>query len=196
MNIFELLFIALFLSAFASLVAAGGAALRGRRASAMRILRVLGICAALYFGIVWIVSATTPRKALNPGEPQCFDDWCISVEGAQRLNEDSAVSYDVTLRLSSRAKRVSQRENNILVYLTDVHWRRFDSIPQNSDVPINTLLGPGQSVIAHRIFRLPADARGVGAVATHGDGFFAIFPGFLIITENDWFHKLVVTRLD
>ncbi|HUK31562.1 MAG TPA: hypothetical protein VLV89_10645 [Candidatus Acidoferrum sp.] len=196
MNLFDLLFIALFLSAIVSLAAAGIAAARGKRASALRTLRILGVCAAVYFAIVFIVSAATPRKMLNPGDPQCFDDWCISAEGAQRVNENSEISYDVTLRISSRAKRISQRENNVVVYLTDDNWRRFDSIPQNSDVPINTLLGPGESVIAHRIFRLPADARGVGAVVTHKDGFLANFPGCLVITENDWFHKPVVTRLD
>jgi hypothetical protein len=196
MNIFDLIFIALFLSAVASLMAAGGAAARGKRASALHILRTLGVCAAVYFGIVCIVSAATPRKVLSPGDPQCFDDWCISVEGAQRINESSAISYDVTLRISSRAKRISQRENNVVVYLKDDRWRRFDPIPQNSEIPINTLLGPGESVIAHRIFRLPADARGVGAVVTHKDGFLSIFPGFLVITENDWLHKPTVTHID
>jgi hypothetical protein len=196
MNIFDLLFIALFLSAVASLAAAGVAAARGKRAAALRILRILGVSAAIYFGIVCIVSAATPPKVLSPGDQQCFDDWCISVERAQRINEPSAISYDVSLKILSRAKRISQRENSVVVYLTDDRWRRFDSIPQNSDVPINTLLGPGESVIAHRIFRLPTDAQGVGAVVTHGDGFFATFPGFLVITENDWFHKPVVTRLD
>jgi hypothetical protein len=196
MNIFDLLFIALFVSAVVCLAAAGIAAARGRRASALRILRILGVSAVIYFGIVCIVSAATPRKVLSPGDPQCFDDWCISAESAQRIKESSEISYDVTILISSRAKRISQRENNVVVYLTDDRWRRFDSTPQDSDVPINTLLGPGESVIVHRIFRLPADARGVGAVVTHGDGFFAIFPGALVITENDWFHKPVVTRLD
>jgi hypothetical protein len=196
MNIFDLLFIALFLSAVVSLATAGVAAARGKRASALRILRILGVGATIYFGIVCIVSAATPRKTLNPGDPQCFDDWCISVEGAQRVSESSAISYDVTIQISSRAKRISQRENSVFVYLTDDRWRRFDAIPQDHETPFNTLLGPSESVSMHRIFQLPADARGVGAVVAHEGGALGCFPGCLVITENDWFHKPVVTRLD
>lgn len=61
MDIFDLLFIALFFAAVVSLITAGVAALIGRRARALRILRVLGVSAALYFGIVCMVSAATPR---------------------------------------------------------------------------------------------------------------------------------------
>ena len=196
MDIFDLLFIALFLATVISLVAAGVAALGKRRASALRILRVLGVTLAFYMAIVCIVSTATPQKVLKLGDPQCADDWCISVEGAERVSGNSAVSYDVTLRLFSRALHVSQRENHVVVYLTDDQWHRYDSIPQNSETPFNVLLSPGESVTAHRIFRLPADARGVGVVVTREGGALGCFPGCLVITENDWFHKPPVVRLD
>ncbi len=196
MNIFDLLFIVLLLAAVVSLASAGIAAACGKRASALRILRILGVSAAIYFGIVCMVSAATPGKVLSPGDPRCFDDWCISVEGAQRIKEPSAISYDVTLRISSRARRISQRENSVVVYVTDDRWRRFDSIPRNSDVPLNTLLGPGESIIAHRVFHLPADSRGVGAVVAHEGSALGCFPGCLVITENEWFRKPAVTRLE
>jgi hypothetical protein len=196
MDIFDLLFIALFLATVVSLFAAGIAALRKRRASALKTLRVLGVSAGIYMAIVCIVSAATPRKILNIGDPQCNDDWCISVESADHVPGNSAVSYDVSLRLFSRAGRVSQRENHVVVYLTDDQWRRFDSIPQNSETPFNVLLSPGESVTTHRVFRLPADAQGVGVVVSREGSALGCFPGCFVITENDWFHKPPVVRLD
>jgi hypothetical protein len=196
MNISDLLFIALFLAAVVSLITAGVAALLGNRARAIRVLCVMGVSAAIYLGIVCIVSAATPRKILNLGDPQCSDDWCISVDGAERVPGNSAISYDVSLRLFSRARRVSQRENHVVVYLTDEQGRRFDSVPRDSDVPFNVLLQPGESVTTHRIYRLPADAHGVAAVVTREGGALGCFPGCFVITENDWFHKPTIVRLD
>jgi hypothetical protein len=196
MNIFDLLFIVLFLATVISLVAAGIATLRKRYASARRVLFTIGVSATIYMAIVCIVSAATPTKILNIGDPQCNDDWCISVESADHVPGNSAISYDVSLRLFSRASRVSQRENHVVVYLTDDQWRRFDPIPQNSDTPFNVLLSPGESVTTHRIFRLPADARGVGVVVSREGGALGCFPGCFVITENDWFHKPPVIRLD
>ncbi|MFZ0818562.1 MAG: hypothetical protein WAM91_00715 [Candidatus Acidiferrales bacterium] len=133
---------------------------------------------------------------MNAGDPQCSDDWCISVEGAARVPGNSAISYDVSLRYFSRARRVSQRENHVVVYLTDDRGRRFDSIPQDSEAPFNVLLQPGESVTTRRIFRVPADARGVGAVVSREGGALGCFPGCFVITENEWFHKPAVVRLD
>jgi hypothetical protein len=196
MDIFDLLFIALFLTSIVSLLASGIAAIRGNRKRALRILRVIGTSAAIYFGIVCIVSVATPRKILNVGDPLCSDDWCISVESVKRVPENSAVVFDVTLRLFSRARRVAQRENHVAVYLTDDQGHRFDPIPQKSAMPFDILLQPGESVTTNRFFRLPADARGVGAVITRENGILGSFPGWLVITENDWFHKPTVVRLD
>ncbi len=196
MNIFDLLFIGLFLAAAASLLAAGVACISGRRVRALRILGVLGACAAIYFSIVCIVSAATSRKVLNAGDPQCNDDWCISVKGAARIPGNLSITYDVILHIWSRAARVAQRENNVIVYLTDDRGRRFDSTPQISDVPFNIFLQPGESITAHRIFNVPADARGVGVVVARECGALGCFPGYLIITENNWFHKPAVVRLD
>jgi hypothetical protein len=196
MDIFDLVFIALFLATVVSLIAAGIAALRRRRSTARRILLTLGVSAAIYMSIVCVVSAATPRKNLNVGDPQCADDWCISVEGAERVPGNSAVSYDVSLRLFSRAQRVSQRENHVVVYLTDERWRRFDSVPQSSETPFNVLLSPGESVTVHRVYRLPANARGVGVVVSREGSALGCFPGCFVITENDWFHKPPVVRLD
>lgn len=48
-----------------------------------RVLRRLGIGAAVYFAVVIVVSAVNPRRVYRVGDTQCFDDWCIQVVGAQ-----------------------------------------------------------------------------------------------------------------
>jgi hypothetical protein len=195
-DLFDLLFIFLFLASIVALVTAGVAAIQGRRLRARRILLGVAISAAIYMGIVCVDSFATPQHILNIGDPQCNGDWCIAVQGVQRNPSSSGISYSVTLQLSSRARRVSQRENGVIVYLTDVRGRRFDPAPRANETPLNTLLQPGESVEAVRIFDLPADARDVGLVVDHNDGLIGCFPGCFVITENHWFHKLPVVRLD
>jgi len=192
MDVFDLLFIALFFTAVISLAVAAISEFRGRRERALGILRKFAICAGLYLAIVFLVSFTTPTRVLKVGDPQCSDDWCIAVEDVSRTTTGSVVSYAVTLRLSSRAKGRAQRENGVSVYLLDDRGRRYDPIPEASAVPLNTLLQPQESVIAKRVFELPAVARGAGLVVDHG----GCYPGCFVIGENTWFHKPATVKLD
>jgi hypothetical protein len=193
MTIFEPLFLLLLLATVFTLVATAIQMMRGRRARALALLRRLGICTAIYMGIVTMVSAASSRRVFHVGDQRCFDDWCITVADARRSFSHSTLAYDVTLRLSSRARRVPQRENGTVVYLTDARGRRFDPVAQASEVPLNTLLQPGESAMAKRRFELPADAREVGLVYAHEGGFPI---GWFIIGENPWFHGPDIVRLD
>jgi len=76
-----------------------------------------------------IVAFISPRKVFRVGEPECSDDWCITVAAAQRTEASSSVTWRVTLRISSRAQRVSQRELGAVVYLTDDRNRRLTPRP-------------------------------------------------------------------
>jgi hypothetical protein len=97
------------------------------------------------------------------------------------------------LRLASRARRISQRELNLAIYLTDRDNRRYEATPQPSDVRFSTLLGPGESVELTRLFVVPAPARDLSLVITHEGGFPI---GWLIIDYDTWFRKrpLVLLR--
>ena len=192
MNIFDLLFIALFLATVATLLTAASFAIRGRGANALGLLRRLCICAGAYLGIIVLTSLFWPRTALQVGDRRCFDDWCIAVEGASRQPAGGHVTYRVNLRLSSTARRVSQRENNLAVYLTDDRGRRFDPAWNQADIPFNVQLGPQESVIATRIFEVPADAHDPGLVIAHEGGFPI---GWFIIGYETWFHKPAIVRL-
>lgn len=189
--IFDLLFIAAFFASIVTLVIAAAAAVRGQRERAMSILRRYAISAAAYFGMGAIVSLLSPRHVLNVGDRECNDDWCIAVEHVSRTPAPSAVYYRVTLQLSSRARRVAQRENGVTVYLTGDRGARYDPVPDSSAIPFNVLLQPQDSVAITRAFQIPPDARDVDLVVDH-DSRYNI--GWFIVGEAP-LHKPTLVRL-
>ena len=189
MTIFEPLFLLLVLAAAVVLVWAAVAALRGRGRAGRRALTRLGVGAAIYMLIVLVVSMATPRRAYRVGDTRCFDDWCIAVTSAAR---PTPTSVTVALRLSSRAKRVTQRELGTVVYLVDSAGKRYDPVADPSGVPLDTRLQPGQAVDALRTFAVPGNARGLALVYTHEGGFPI---GSFIIGENEWVHGPAVVQL-
>jgi len=182
MSVFDLLFILLFLSSVVTLIIAAVLAIRGRRIRALSLLRGFAICFGIYMAVVLVVAIATPRKTLNIGDVRCFDDWCVAVASADRVPTPQGVACNVTLLLSSRARRVSQRAKGAYVYLTDDRGRRFDPSPDPMAVPLDVRLGPGESVEAKRTFLVPNDARDVGAVVVHGGSY--CFPGCFIIGDT------------
>jgi hypothetical protein len=192
MRLFDLLFIAAFLASVVTLLRAAFLAIRRRGADALGRLRTWCICAGAYLGIVVLASVFWPRTVLEVGDRRCFDDWCISVENASRQEAQGGVAYLVTLRLSSTALRVTQRENNVVVYLADQRGRRYHPAPDPSEVPMNVQLAPQESVTAARSFAVPADARELGLVIDHKGGFPI---GWFIVGYETWFHKPTMVRL-
>jgi hypothetical protein len=192
MTIFEPLFILLFLATVATLMTAAVAALRGRSPQALRILRRLVIGAAFYFAIVLIVAFAAVPPIHRVGEPQCFDDWCITVTAAKQSGEGGSRSWTVELRISSRAKRVQQSEHGAAVHLLDSQGRKFYPVITAAMVPLDAHVGPGESVDAKRRFELPSDATGVKLVFNHEGGFPI---GAFIIGENQLFHDYTVIAL-
>jgi hypothetical protein len=193
MTIFEPLFILLFLAAVATLVTAAATAVRGQLPRAANILRRLTIAAAAYFFVVLVVALAAVPPLHRTGEPQCFDDWCITVTDAKRTDAASAQSWLVTLRVSSRALRVNQRENGAAVHLVDAKGRTYAPDPSELTVPLDSKVGPGESFEAVRRFTLPPDAADVHLVFNHEGGFPI---GALIIGENQLFHDHTVIKLD
>jgi hypothetical protein len=191
-TLFDLLFIVLFLIAVATLLAAMVSALRGRGARALALVRRLVFCAAVYLAVVYAVTALSRQTVLHPGDPECNDDWCLAVDGVERIPKQAMVEYQVTLRLFSRALRRPQREGLATdVYLVDSLWNRYDPVPNATDVPLNTLLQPGESVTARRVFEVPAGAQRLGLMIGRRG-----LPICLIIGECAAFHKGTVVRID
>lgn len=191
MTLFDLLFIAVVLASVLTLLAAAGGALAGRRATALRILRDYAVGIGLYLAVVAVVSLLLPRQILDVGDDKCYDDWCIGVASYDQAAIGSELVYHVTLRLSSRALRVSQRENGIVVYLRDSRGRRYDPFSAGSEAPFNHLLLAQQSITTKRVFAVPADARDVGLVIAHEGGFPI---GWFILGDGP-FRKQPMVRL-
>ncbi|MGH9775701.1 MAG: hypothetical protein ACRD50_12215 [Candidatus Acidiferrales bacterium] len=192
MSLFDLLFILSFLASVATLITAAVCAICKRGPRALRILRAYAICLGIYLGIVAIASLFVPRRVLRVGEPECFDDWCISVESFSSTPRQNGVSNVVRFQLSSRAGRVTQREKNVVVYLTDNHGRRFDPALDSSAVPFDAQLQPQQSIATTRVFEVPADTSGLGLVIAHEGGFPI---GWFIIGDEAWFRKPAIVPL-
>jgi hypothetical protein len=191
-TVFDLLVIVLFLAAIGALIAATVLAVRGRWPRALRLLRGLALCTVVYVGIVYAATALSSEVVLRIGEPECTDDWCIAVENAKRSPMNGFARYDVTLRIFSRARRVAQREMGAKdVYLVDAQWRRYEPVRTGAEIPLNTLLQAGQSVIASRRFEVPADARGLGLMVDRSST-----PVCLVIGECEAFHKGTIVRLE
>ena len=192
MSIFDLLFLILLLAAVISLLATVWLGLRRKFVRARRILLRLLLCAGGYMAVVVIVSLVSPRRVLKPDATQCFDDWCIGVADFRQVPKGGDVAYYVDVRLSSHARRVSQRENNLTVYLTDREGRRYDPVADSSTAPFNVLLQPRESVVVSRSFLAPAEAKDLGLVITHEGGFPI---GWFIIGYDTWFRKPAVVQL-
>jgi hypothetical protein len=193
-TIFDLLFIAVVFTSLAALITAAIAAIRGRRAHAIVILRKFGICVVAYLAIVVVVALFAPQRVLEIGDPWCFDDWCLSVENVIRTPAPPRVSYNISLRIFSQARRVSQRAQGAWMYVIDQRGNRYAPEPDASAVPLDVLLQAGDSVTTSRVFKLPAAAGGLGLITGHGGP--GCFPGCFIIGDDaSLFHKRTFVRL-
>lgn len=195
MTLLDLLFLALALAGIVTAVVALVAALRGRRARARALMRQMAIVAALYFGTLILVSAFTPQQVLAAGEDDCSDDWCIAVMSARRDSTPAGTLYDVAFRLSSRAGRVSQREQSVAAHLRDSVGRDYAAVPVAGEVPFDTLLHPREVITATRRFVVPAGTPVAGVVITREGG--GRFPGCCIIGDNQsFFHRRTIAKFD
>jgi hypothetical protein len=192
MTIFDLLFLLLVFTSFVTLIVAVVVALRGRGGRSLRILSRLGLCAAVYVGMVAVVGWLSPRRVLNPGDPWCFDDWCLSVEKVSSTPAPPGMAYRVSLRIFSQARRVSQRANGAWVYLIDGRGNRYAPEPDSSATRLDVLLQPGESVSASRTFNVPAGAQDLGLITGHGP---AWIPYFIIGDDASLLHKPTYVRI-
>ncbi len=192
MLLVDLVFLTLLTVGAASLVIAVLLAIRGQRTRATRVLRRLALGAAVYMAIVALASLFLPQQKLQVGEMLCWDDWCIGVQEALRTPAHDEVSYAMTFRLSCRARRVTQRERNVAVYLSDGRGLRYDPLQVEPEPPFNTALAPGESITTKRIFEVPTDARVLGAVLTHEGGFPI---QWFIVGYESWFRKPTIVLL-
>ncbi|MEP6572300.1 MAG: hypothetical protein ABJD11_06375 [Gemmatimonadota bacterium] len=195
MSLFDLLFLILALLLIGSLIRVLIAVLRGRTTVARRVFIRILQGTVLYFAILLLVSLVSPRRFERIGADRCSDDWCIAVVSATHGPSEHGTHFELTFRLSSRARGINQRERFVVAYLRDAEGHRFDPEPASSSPPFDVVIGPGDSVRITRTFLVPRDATGLGVVITREGGLN--FPRCCIIAEDDSFlHRRPIIRLD
>ena len=195
MSIFDLIFILGFLASVVTLITAVVAMIRGRHATVVRILRIYGMWAASYFALDFAFAYLRPQRVIPMATPWCFDEWCLTVTRATHSVAGETQTYDVDLELFSQARRKAQRANGAWVYLIDDLGRRYAPESKLSDVPLNTLLQPGESIRASRSFTVPANVRGVGLVTGHGGPYCGAMSILIIGSAGCLFNKPTMVRL-
>ncbi len=134
---------------------------------------------AVYLAILIIVSVLTPARIYQPGEPQCFDDWCLAIE---RTELDHNL-LRIHLEVISYARRVTQRELGVKLYLMDNSGRTYE--PQlEFGQPIDTAVAAGDRFTTGRVFPPAPGAENLALIIQHGG------PGILIIADRaSLFHR-------
>ncbi len=195
MSIFDLIFIVAFLTSVVTLAVAAIAFVRGRRATALNILRIYGICAVGYFVCDAAVAFLRPQRLIAIGTPWCFDEWCLTVAGVKHTTAARMNAYHVDLLLSSQARGRAQRANGAWIYLIDDQGNRYAPEPDSSDIPLNVLIQPGQSIDASRRFKVPADIHQVGLVTGHGGPYCGAMAILIIGSGGCLFNKPTMIRI-
>ncbi len=209
MTIFDLLFLITVVIAVIALLRAGYALTRGRRRVAPRILLRLGAFLGVYAAALIAVSMTSTLHVLGVHQPQCFDEWCLTVERVVRRQTIGHAPrgvvargcfYLVTVQVSNEGKRTSQRAIDAQVYLVDTTGRRYDPAPaaqRTVDVsgdggqPLDTAMPPGGAFTRTVVFDLPRAAHPSGLGVIHG-----LIPTILIIAHPQSFlHKPTILML-
>jgi hypothetical protein len=186
MTIFEPLFLALALTTVVSLLVAVGRLLGGQVARARRILTRVVVGAVIYLAVAAVVSIARPRRIYGVAEPQCFDDWCITVGQVDQTMAPTGLVYDVDLVLTNRSRGTPMGERGTVVYLVDAAGRRFDPVPDITQPGLETRLLSGQSLTTRRHFLLPRGTEDLQLIFTHEGGFPI---GWFVIGEGGWFGK-------
>ena len=132
----------------------------------------------VYLGIALAVDYFCPQKVMAVGEAWCFDDWCLTVENVRHTD----VSDEVQLRISSTARRVSQRAKGAWIYLIDASGRRYSPNTDPNATPLSVELAPLESVRTTRVFSVPAGVRSLGLITGHGAPYCSM--SLLIIGEG------------
>lgn len=149
----------------------------------------------VYLGVLVGVSLGQAQKVVEIGESQCFDEMCFTVTGVEEvpgfLIRDGRRLLRVSVRVTNNGKK-PESEGLIFAYLVDAQGRRWEESPGVNGVGLTTRVSAGDSVVSQPVFKIAANATGLGLVLSHGRW----QPGVLVIGDTDsWLHKKTVVRL-
>ena len=209
MTIFDGILILVVLGCVLALFAVGYFLVRRKFRRAKHVLLVLASFLVVYAAVLVSISLLSPQQVLALHQDRCFDDWCLSVEqvvqqptigSAPMLVRAHGVFELVTVRVSSRARAVSQRALDAQVYLLDAQGQRYDPNQAGQQVldasgqggqPLDSELAPGGSFTRTVVFHVLKGVSHLALVVTHG-----LFPDVLIIgSDQSFLHKPTIIHL-
>jgi hypothetical protein len=168
---------------------------RGERQRVQRGVTWLVGAWVVYLAVLVGVSLGQRQRMVAIGEPQCFDEMCFTVTGVEEvpgfLIRDGRRLVRVSVRVTNEGRK-PQREGLIFAYLVDAQGRRWEESPGVNGVGLTARVSGGSSVVSQPVFKIVADAKGLGLVFSHGRW----QPGILVIGDSDsWLHKKTVVML-
>jgi hypothetical protein len=155
---------------------------------------------ALYLVVLISVSLTQRQRVVALGQEQCFDDLCFAVIRSEKVapffgrNQpgDGSQLVRITIRGRNRGRGKTRAEGLLRAYLVDSQGRHWDQVPGLSGNRLTMRIPAGSEVISEPVFKVTADARGLGLVFTHGRW----QPGVMVMGDSDsWWHKRTVVWL-
>lgn len=169
---------------------------RGETRRARRGVASLAAVWVMYLSVLAGVSLRQKQKVVAMGEPQCFDEMCFTVTEAEEvpgfLIRDGRRLIRVRVRVVNRGRK-AQSEGLIWAYLVDAQGRRWKESPGVNGVGLTAKVAGGGAVVSEPVFKVAADATGLGLVLTHGRW----QPGVLVIGDSDsWLHRRTVVKLE
>jgi Domain of unknown function (DUF4352) len=207
MGIFDLLLIATVLGTLGTVVIAVILWVRGQRRGVKRILLIVGGYLAIYAVALVATSVFSPRKQVQIGDQQCFDDWCLRVVDVAYENDlatprqwTDEVFAVVTVEVSNRGRGRAQSEPDTFLYVVDDQGHTYRQSIQAQEeyerthgtTPLLTsMISAGESIVCKQVFELPRDARHPELIVGHPFG-----PGSFVIGDSDsFFHRKTVVSL-
>jgi hypothetical protein len=149
----------------------------------------------VYLSVLIGVSLGQGQRVVALGEPQCFGEMCFRVTRVEEvpgfLIRDGRRLLRVSVQLTNKGRK-AQRDELIRAYLVDGQLRRWEMSPGVSGVELTARVAGGGSVMSVPLFKVAADASGLGLVLTHGRW----QPGLLVIGDSDsLLHRKTVMAL-
>lgn len=147
----------------------------------------VGVYAILLIGI----SLRSNEHVLTLNENTCFDDWCVAVvDVSKKTYQNNLDDYYIKLRISSKAKRVSQKPDHPNIFLADSLGKHNEDFAAKSQFekengiqkPINSPVQPQSSYDTFLVFRTVHDATNKRLVINEGS-----FPVQLMIGDRESF---------
>lgn len=205
MNIFDLILILSVLIVLTIVLGLLVSLAARRRALARRLFIGLAIYIGGYAMLLVGAALLSPQQVLGMHQPRCFDDWCASVERVKQQPAIGSVQANgafflVTIRVTNRARRISQRARDVGIYLLDSLGKRYNPSLEGQRAldeaglagsPLDSQLDAGGAFTHTAVFDVPAGTEQLGLVISHG-----AFPDAIVIgDEQSLFHKPTVVRL-